>query len=71
MGLYKVNSNGKEYIGTVISIDSDIEYGRTVTGNLVHNVLWYTVKMIPKNDPNIIIDNIIIHSLEDIKPYEE
>ena len=71
MELYKVSSKGKEYIGTVISIDSDIEYGRTVAGDLVHSVLWYTVKIIPKDNPDIIIDNIIIHSLEDIKPYEE
>ena len=71
MEMYKIKSKDKEYIGIILSIDSETTSGRTVFGDYIYEVVYYTVKIIPKDDTDIIIDNIIIHSLNDIVPYEE
>ena len=71
MEMYKIKSRDKEYIGIILSIDAETTSARTVFGDCIHEVLCYTVKIIPKDDTDIIIDNIIIHSLNDIVPYEE
>lgn len=71
MEMYKIKSRNKEYIGMILSIHAETTSVRTVFGDYIHEVVCYTVKIIPKDDTDIIIDNIIIHSLNDIVPYEE
>ena len=70
MAMHKINFKGKEYIGTIISINAKLSSVRDVNGNYFRDVIYYEVEMIPK-DESVTISDIIIRNLNEIEPYED
>lgn len=69
--IVKIHYSGKDYVGQIVSIESEWECLRTM-GNpeTERTLLYYKVSMYEK-DTGCLIDNIFIRSIEEIKQYEE
>ena len=69
--IVKIHYSGKDYIGQIVSIESEWD------SFLVYNdlkreqtLLYYKISMYEK-DTACLIDNIFIRSIEEIKQYED
>lgn len=66
----KINYYGKDYIGRVLRIDTDIETARMAdTGETVVDINFFKVKLLELKT-NCIIDNIFIYKFNDIQHYK-
>lgn len=69
--IVKIHYSGKDYVGQIVSIESEWDCLRMM-GNpeMERTLLYYKVSMYEK-DTGCLIDNIFIRSIEEIKQYEE
>lgn len=66
----KIHYSGKDYIGQIVSIESDWNHLRMI-GNpeIERTLLYYKVSMYEK-DTGCLIDDIFIRNIWEIKQYE-
>lgn len=64
----KINYQGKEYVGQIESINSDWTEFSTVDNIKNKHLNYYEVSIIEK-DTNLLVEDIIIKSFSEIKPY--
>ena len=68
--LVKIHYSGKDYIGQIVSIESEWDCLRMMGNHEIERtLLYYKVSMYEK-DTGCLIDNIFIRSIEEIKQYE-
>ena len=69
--IVKIHYSGKDYVGQIVSIESEWDCLRMM-GNteMERKLLYYKVSIYEKNT-GCLIDNIFIRSIEEIKQYEE
>ena len=68
--IVKIHYSGKDYIGQIVSIESEWECFRTVgKPEMERTLLYYKVSMYEK-DTECLIDNIFIRSIDEIKRYD-
>lgn len=68
--IVKIHYLGKDYIGQIVSIESEWECLRMIVKpETEHTLLYYKVSMYEK-DTGCLIDDIFIHNIWEIKQYE-
>ena len=69
--IVKIHYSGKDYVGQIVSIESEWDCLRMIgKPETERTLLYYKVSMYEK-DTGCLIDNIFIRSIEEIKQYEE
>ena len=69
--IVKIHYSGKDYVGQIVSIESEWDCLRMIgKPEMERTLLYYKVSMYEK-DTGCLIDNIFIRSIEEIKQYEE
>lgn len=69
--IVKIHYSGKDYIGQIVSIESEWDCLRMIgKPDIERTLLYYKVSMYEK-DTGCLIDNIFIRSIEEIKQYED
>ena len=69
--IVKIHYSGKDYIGQIVSIDSEWGFLRMMGNHEIERKLLYYKVSIYEKDTGCLIDNIFIRSIEEIKQYEE
>ena len=68
--IVKIHYSGKDYIGQIVSIESEWESFRTVGKPEMERTLLYYKISIYEKDTECLIDNIFIRSIDEIKRYD-
>ena len=69
--IVKIHYSGKDYIGQIVSIESEWDCLRMMGNHEIERTLLYYKVSIYEKDTGCLIDNIFIRSIEEIKQYEE
>ena len=69
--IVKIRYSGKDYIGQIVSIESEWECLRMMGNTEMELKLLYYKVSIYEKDTGCLIDKIFIRSIEEIKQYEE
>ena len=69
--IVKIQYSGKDYIGQIVSIESEWDCLRMIGKLETERTLLYYKVSIYEKDTGCLIDNIFIRSIEEIKQYEE
>ena len=68
--IVKIHYSGKDYIGQIVSIESQWDCFRTIgRPEVERTLLYYKVSMYEK-DTGCLIDDIFIRNIREIKQYE-
>lgn len=69
--IVKIHYSGKDYIGQIVSIESEWDCLQMIGKPETERTLLYYKVSIYEKDTGCLIDNIFIRSIEEIKQYEE
>ena len=68
--IVKIHYSGKDYVGQIVSIESEWNCLRTIgKPEIERTLLYYKVSMYEK-DTGCLIDNIFVRNIWEIKQYE-